>query len=391
MEKSAQVAESTDLDDRPWAPWRAEWDLPDQPILFTCGSCAIAPRQVMDAWAGWIRKLNTNHYTPLIEPWLEEARTRLAAFVGSPPADFSFMLNTTMGVHAVAGSLRLQAGDEVILNNHEYGINTRIFQRACEWAGARLVIRPLPWPIRSEQEVLEAMLGGVSSKTRLVVIDHVTSPTAVVLPVEAVCREARKLGVSVLVDGAHGLALRPLDLKTLDCDYYASSCHKWLNAPPGAGFLYVQPRMQEKIVPLVVNWGKKSWRDVWWCGTRDFSPFLSVPAALDFLQRVGLEAYRRRTHALARYFRERMTELTGLEPAGPTSRAWSGAGGAVPVHSTDDEGLQKALEREHGLRLFTGRFEDHTLVRPSFHLYHRVSDVDRLVDALVALGATKRK
>src|SRR5262249_21337779 len=154
-------------------------------------------------------------------------------------------------------------------------------------------------------------------RTRLLVVSHITSPTALILPVAEICRRARERGVLTCIDGPHAVAMLPLDLSALDCDFYTASCHKWLAAPFASGFLYRHPRVPFVVHAPVVSWGAPmsgqaaSWRDEFeWAGTRDPASFLAVPAAIDFLESIGIEAFRRRTHALAQYALRRIGELT---------------------------------------------------------------------------------
>jgi isopenicillin-N epimerase len=225
-------------------------------------------------------------------------------------------------------------------------------------------------------------------------VSHITSPTAVILPMSEICRAAHERGIAVCVDGPHAIAQIDLAIDSLDCDYYTASCHKWLSAPFGSGFLYVHPRRQESVGPLVQSWGRVSpteprrWDDEFvWSGTRDPSAFLSVPAAIEFLEGVGFEEFRSRTHALARYARERIAGLVGLEPLVPDSRQWYGSMAHVPLPPTKSGGLdarelQNALWREYGIEVPIVEHGGRRAIRVSCHLYNHRRDINRLVDAL---------
>ena len=374
--------------DGAWAHWRDQWEFPHGLTYLQHGAHGPPPRPVMAAWLDWIRRNESNPMefaTRTADEHMLAARRRLAAFVGCPVDDLAFMINTTMGIHAVAASLPLRAGDEVVMSNHDYGIVRRTWQRACDRAGARLVITRLPWPIRTAADVVDAYFSGVTSRTRAMVFSHVTSPTGVILPVRELCRRARAQGLWACVDGAHGPGMLPLDISRLDCDFYAASCHKWLSAPPGTGFLYAHPRVQSAVQPLVVSFGV-SWRDVWWCGTRDFTPFLTVPAAIDFFETAGPDAFRQRTHELARYARVRITELTGMEPVAPDSAEWYGSMASLPLPPGDVRPVHEALWKKYGFEVGLGPWEDRNLLRVSCHLYTSAADIDRLVAALKELG-----
>ena len=203
----------------------------------------------------------------------------------------------------------------------------RIWRRACDRAQANIVVQHLPRPVTSADEQVAALLAGVTEHTKLIVVSHITSPTAVILPVAEICREAAKRGVAVCIDGPHALAMVDINLRKLGCDFYCASGHKWLSAPFGSGFLFVAKRWQQKLSPPVMSWGGSvsgrpaHWQDEFrWLGTRDPAPFLAIPTAIEFLEQFGLEEFRSQTHELARYARQRIVELTGLEPPIPDSR-----------------------------------------------------------------------
>lgn len=375
-------------DDFLWQHWRDQWDFTPGLTYLMHGAKGSPPRRVLAAWREWVGRLEANPMefaTRTADELMLAARSRLAGFVGCKVDDLVFMINTTMGIHAVAASLPLAPGDEVVLSNHDYGIVRRTWTRACEAAGAKLVIARLPWPMRSAEDVINGYLSAVTPRTKLLMCSHVTSPTAAILPVKELTRRAREMGLLVCIDGAHGPAMLPLNIAELDCDFYAASCHKWLCAPAGTGFLYVHPRVQSMIRPLVVSFGS-SWRDVWWCGTRDFTPFLTIPAAIDFVESVGLDKIRARTHALARYARTRIGELIGLEPLMPDSPDWYGSMISLPLPPGDSKAMHHALWEKYKIEVSLGPWEDKNLLRLSPYIYNLSTDIDRLVDALKELG-----
>jgi isopenicillin-N epimerase len=347
-----------------------------------------------------------------LEPAWRAARDKLAAFVGATPGNLIFVENATLGMNVVADSFPLTAGDEVLLTDHEYGVVQRIWERACERAGATLRIVELPLPFRTANDTTDAIFAAVTDRTRLIVVSHLTSPTAVILPVEAICRQARGRGIAVAVDGPHAVAQLPLTIDALGCDFYAASCHKWLSAPFGSGFLYVVPQHQQFVRPPVLSWGRlppgaiESWADEFvWSGTRDMSAWLSIPAAIDFLEGVGLDTFRQRTHWLAQYARQKVVELTGLEPIVPDDPSWYASMAhlplpAPPAHSSTtaatasrDETcpvsnpLQHTIWRELGIEVPVVGFRGQRFLRVSCHLYNDTADIDRLVSGLARLLA----
>ncbi|HND51260.1 MAG TPA: aminotransferase class V-fold PLP-dependent enzyme, partial [Pirellulaceae bacterium] len=212
-------------------------------------------------------------------------------------------------------------------------------------------------------------------------------------PVAEICRRAAARGIAVCIDGPHAPAQVPLALDSLGCDFYTASCHKWLCAPLGSGFLYVAPRWQSTIEPPLLSWGRVSprqpetWYDEFvWSGTRDSSPYFAVSAAIDFMQQVGLEAFRATTHELARYARARLVELTGREPIVPDDSAWYGTMAHVPLPPGDRQSLQDALWRRHGIEVPIIDWNGGRYIRVSCHLYNTPRQIEQLIAALRAEG-----
>jgi isopenicillin-N epimerase len=282
----------------------------------------------------------------------------------------------------------------------------RIWDRACRETGAALKIVELPLSFTSADETVAAIFVAATERTRLLIASHITSPTAVTLPIERICSEARSRGIATAIDGPHALAQLPLAIDALDCDFYAASCHKWLSAPFGSGFLYVASQRQRFVRPPDLSWGRiqptpiKRWSDEFvWTGTRDPSAYLTVSAAIEFLEHIGVDKFRARTHWLARYARRRLVELTGLEPIVPDDEAWYGTMAHVPLppmrkSPAEDAAarsaiphpvanvLQNALWRDFGIEVPIVEFRGRRYVRVSCHLYNDTRQIDRLVEGL---------
>lgn len=402
-------------DDAAWAPLRSHWEIREGTVYLNHGSFGLPPASVRGARREWQDELDRqpmDFFVRKLEPALQAARERLARFIGADAGNLIFVENATAGMNIAADSFPLAAGDEVLLTDHEYGAVKRIWQRACDRSGALFRIAPLPLPFRTREETVDALFAEVTDRTRMLVVSHITSPTAVTLPVVEICRRARERGIAVAIDGPHAIVQEPLDLASLDCDYYAASCHKWLSAPFGSGFLYVAPRHQAKVRPPMLSWGRLlpgeilTWADEFvWSGTRDPSAYLSIPAAIDFLEEIGLENFRVRSHALAQYARERVTALTGLEPMVPDDPQWYCAMAHVPLPDARDAApapasgcidkrdkscptgnpLQNLLWHEFGIETPVVEFHGRRWARISCHLYNSRQDIDQLVDALGSL------
>lgn len=349
---------------------------------------------------------------------LEDARERLAAFVGCRAGHLLFVDNATFGMNVVARTVPLAAGDEVLMTDHEYGAVLRIWRQRCQAMGASLVIGKLPQPLTAADEVVAELFAGATPRTKLLVVSHVTSKTAVILPLRKICARARELGIPVCVDGPHAPAMVPVEIDRLGCDFYAASCHKWLSAPFGSGFLYVHPRWQQSAQPSIVSWGRtlsgqsSGWMDDFiWSGTRDPSAFLAVPAAIEFLEDLlagdsreiaeiggdpatvdGIQVFRDHGHALAQQARLQISEFTGLEPLVPDSPEWHGTMISLPLPDSVREApaeymhpLQEALWEKFRIEVPVVNWQGRRFIRVSCHLYNSATDIDYLTDALRAL------
>jgi isopenicillin-N epimerase len=402
-------------DDAAWSQLKEHWSFPSGTIYLNHGSFGPPPACVRSARQRWQDAIDSqpmDFFVRQFEPAWLEARERLARFVAAPPSDLIFVENATVGMNIVADSFPLAAGDEVLLTDHEYGAVQRIWQRACAKAGASAKTVELPLPFVSVDQTVEAVFAAATTRTRLIVVSHVTSPTAVILPVMEICRRAHERGIAVAIDGPHAVAQVPLAIEALNCDFYTASCHKWLSGPFGSGFLYVSPRQQRHVRPPVLSWGRipptriESWSDEFvWSGTRNPAAYLAVPAAIDFLEAVGLESFRSRTHWLAQFARKQIVELTGLEPIVPDNPSWYGSMAHVPLPPLKVEGtlrvpssedlrdescpvsnpLQHTLWRRFGIEVPVVDFRGRRYVRVSCHLYNDTSQIERLVAALRTL------
>ncbi len=393
------------MPEQPFACLRHEWSIPDDVTYLNHGSFGPSPRVVQAERTRWYQRLEAqpmDFYLRTLDDALDEARRALADLVGAEPDQLAFVENATTAMNVVARTLAatLRAGDEVLLSDHEYGAVKRIWQKTCEPLGARVV--EASWPLRPQrqEELVDALLDRVTPRTRLIVVSHVTSPTALIVPVERICREASQRGVPVCVDGPHALATLPLRLRQLGCAFYTASCHKWLCAPFGSGFLYVADEFRQQVRPAVVSWGQNlagrppRWLDEFdWVGTRDPSPYLAVPAAIRFLADYGLQRFRQDTHKLARLARQLVSEAAGAEPLVPDSPQWYGPmlSFALPASQVQPQPglhdpLQEALWQRFRIEVPVWTWRQTRLLRVSCHLYNSVDDLQRLADALSVLS-----
>lgn len=376
-------------------------------VFLNHGSFGACPREVLEVCQGWQQEMERNPVDFLARrsgALLAEARRALAEHLGASPEDLLFLPNTTHGVNLVARSVDLGPGAEVLATDHEYGACDAAWEAVCRRSGATYVRVPVPLPFRPES-FAERIEAAVTPRTRMIFLSHITSSTALLFPVEEVCRRARRAGIPVFIDGAHGPGQLALDLATLGADYYAGNCHKWLCAPKGTAFLHARPERQTRLEPLVVSWGSELatvgnpafeaytgrtalQRPHQWQGTRDLSAFLSIPAAIAFQARHGWAALRARCHELAVGFLARMETLTGLEPIAPEASFLQMV--PVPLPPVDGEALRDALFHRYHIEAPVTSFAGRALLRVSVQAYNTPQDLDRLAEALAILLAHHR-
>ncbi len=382
---------------------RQLWSIPQGVTYLNHGSFGPSPVVVQQCRDEWSQRLEANpmdFFLRRMEDHLEETCAALGRFVGAPAGSLILVENATVGMNVVAANVPLAPGDEVLLTDHEYGAVQRTWREACARGGARPVAARLPLPLVDAERIADAIAEEITDKTRLVVVSQITSPTAAILPVERICRRAKERDVPVCIDGPHAVAHISLNIASLGCDFYAASCHKWLCAPFGSGFLYVAPHRQQHLKPVVTSWGGSiggrgaSWKDEFtWSGTRDPAALLSIPRAIEFLDEVGLDRFRQTSHDLAGYARAQLTAVTGLEALVPDDPAWYGAmialplpplDGATPKHGRPDP-LQTRLWEDYRIEIPVVHWRGQRLLRVSCHLYNSRADIDLLAAALRSL------
>lgn len=360
------------------------------------GSFGACPRPVFEVYQRWQLELQRQPVEFLGRRFgelMRAAREPLAAFVGADPDDLVYVPNATIGLNVVARSLPLWSGDEVLSTDHEYGALDRTWRFVCQKRGAHYVNHPLPMPLESHEQVIEALWSRVTPRTRVLFLSHITSPTALILPVAELVRRAREAGILTVIDGAHAPGQVPLNLTALGADFYAGNLHKWVCAPPGSAFLYARREVQPLLEPLVVSWGWQSETpgpsrfidEQEWQGTRDIAAFLAVPAALEFLAAHDWPRVQRECHALARVARRAIGRLTGLAPLSPDSPDWYAQMVALPLPPCDGETLKQRLYEEFAAEVPIIAWNGRHLVRVSVQGYNTRDDVETLVGALSEL------
>lgn len=369
-------------------------------VFLNHGSFGATPRPVFEVYQAWQRRLEAQPVKFLgrdIGDHLAVAREALGRYVNASAADLVFVPNATFGVNVVARSLELGPDDEVLTTDHEYGACENVWRFLGRKRGFRIVRQSIPLPVTSAEDVVKQFWTGVTTRTKVIFISHITSPTAVRLPVEEICIRARQAGILTVIDGAHVPGQIPLDLGALGADFYTGNAHKWLCSPKGSALLYARPEVQHLVEPLVVGWGWGEERQFTygtdfldynqWLGTNDFSAYLSVPAAIQFQKEHEWDAVRDRCHALVCEFVDRMRDLTGLDsiyPPGGTGFFRQMALAPLPP-GTDLDLLKARLYDEYRIEIPCIRWNDRPFIRVSIQGYNTREDLDALLEALEVL------
>jgi isopenicillin-N epimerase len=367
----------------------------DEDVIFlNHGSFGACPRKVFKTYQDFQLKLERQPVEFLsrqVPDLLAEARQELARYLNVEANDVVYFPNPTTAINMVVRNLDLQPGDEILSTNHEYGAMDRTWRFMCRKSGAKYIQKPIPLPVTNHADFIEEFWSGITSRTKVIFISHITSPTALIFPVKEICQRARQSGILSIVDGAHSPGHIPLDLGSIGADIYTGACHKWLCAPKGAAFLHAHPDTQPILDPLVVSWGYESEKPGTsqfidyheWQGTRDLAAFLSVPSAIRFQYEHRWDLVQQRCHDLARQARDGINSITGLEAISPDTPEWFGQMATVrlPI-STDADILKERLYNEYHLEVLTHYWQDKPFMRISFQAYNQQSDLEVLLRAL---------
>ena len=381
------------------------WDLNRDMIFLNHGSygaCPRAVRSVQRHWQDTLEAAPVQFFLRTYDGAMATVRERLGAFVGADPADIALISNASLGVNAVLRSLSFEPGDEILVTNVTYPACRNAAEFVAERSGASVVMASLPFPLKEQRQLTSAILDRVTAKTKLVLLDHITSATALVMPLEALVTTLEARGVEVLVDGAHAPGQLPLNLDQLGASYYTGNCHKWMCTPKGSAFLYVRPDRQASVHPLTISHGasidaegvSRFRLEFDWVGTHDPSALLSIPAAIDHLGDLlpqGWSGLMQRNHALARAAQPIIADALGTEPLCPDD--CFGAMVAFPLAAQAPQlprgprGLDPLahwLWTEHRIDVPVGPvpFSERRFLRISAQLHNKLDDYRRLAEAL---------
>ena len=371
----------------------------DQEVVFlNHGSYGATPRPVFEAYQNWQKRLERQPVLFLGREFnglMKESRQSLGSYLNTDADDLVYIPNATHGANIIARSLNLQPDDEILTTDHEYGACDYSWEFNCGKAGAKYVRQPVPLPVRSEAEIIEQFLSGITPRTKAVYFSHITSSTALCLPVRQISRRVREMGLLSIVDAAHAPGQVAVDLQELGADIVFGNCHKWMLAPKGSAFLYMRREFQHLIEPLIVSWGYNPTPEIatgsrfvdllQWTGTKDPSAALAVPAAIQFMKENDWETVRNRCHLLLRQALERIGELTGLPPVVPPDSVFFGQMGIGPLPVLDPSVLKSRLYDEYKIEVPVVQWQDKLFIRISVQAYNDQADIDALLRALTVL------
>jgi isopenicillin-N epimerase len=371
-------------------------------IFLNHGSFGACPMPVFEVYQAWQRELERRPVEFLgrrSADLLQESRTALGAYLNAPADDLVYITNTTSGVNIIAKSLDLHAGDEILTTDHEYGACDNTWEWVCQRTGATYIHHPIPLPLPNPADFVELFWQGVTEHTRVIYLSHLTSVTALIFPVEEICRRAREQGIVTVIDGAHVPGHLSLDLTELGADFYTGNCHKWLCAPKGAAFLYARPEHHALLDAAVISWGYSAdieghtgfdaytgstlfSRRHQWQGTRDIAAFLSVPTAIDFQDAYDWTEVRKACHHMASQTLNQVGQLTGLPPI--SSDSAYGQMVAIPVPDCNPDHLKTTLYDTYRIEVPITTFAGQHFVRVSFQGYNTPDDANALINAINA-------
>lgn len=358
------------------------------------GSFGATPIPVFERYQYWQRELELQPVEFLgrrAKFLLAQSRAALSNYLHTQPGNLVYVTNATTGLNIIARSLNLTSQDEILSTDHEYGAMDRTWRFLARKHGFKYINQPINLPAKNPDQLIADLWIGVSNHTKVIFISHITSPTAMIFPVQKICNLARQKGILTIVDGAHAPGQIDLNLEEIGADFYVGNLHKWLFAPKGSAFIYARPEVQHLIEPLIVSWGWESETPgestfidyLEWSGTRDIAAFLTVPDAIQFQKQLGWEELRWKCHELASFMRQVVEEVTGRFALYPDDPQWYSQMGTVPLpEGIDPVTTQNRLYQEFKIEIPITRWRRQHLIRFSLQIYNDENDIIALKEAL---------
>jgi isopenicillin-N epimerase len=360
------------------------------------GSFGACPSPIFEEYIRFQRELEAEPVQFITKyglKYLAESRKSLAEYINCHMDDIALVTNPSYAVNTIARSLDLKPGDEILTTNIEYGACDRTWLFIAEKTGSSYICQPITLPIISKELFLEDFFKGFSAKTKLIFISHITSTTALILPMKEICDFGRENGVPVFIDGAHVPGHIDLDIEELGVDYYTGACHKWMMTPKGCSFMYVRRDLQAQIDPLVVSWGYNAlfpshshYLDYHQMnGTRDYSALLCIPATIAFMEKHDWRTVASDCRKLVKDNATTILEILNAEPIAPINDQFYGQMYAARINTTTPEKLYRSIVDDYKIEIPMMRQEDDVYIRYSINGFNSQSDLDRLFEVLIHL------
>ena len=358
------------------------------------GSFGACPKVVFNNYQYWQRELEiqpVKFFTKVLYEKLEYSRKKLSNFIGCDHDELIFFQNPTTAVSNIIANLDLQSGDEVLMSSHEYGALVRSWS---EWGikkNIKIVQQEVELPLTTENKFIENIWRGITPKTKVIFLSHITSATGLIFPVEKIISLAKEKGIMTIIDGAHVPAHIPLNIHKINCDFYTGALHKWLCGPKGASFLYVKKKHQHWVKPLIYSWGKEGddpgpsefLQDFQWQGTRDMAAFLSIPSAIEFYYSY-LEKNLKLCRENIKYAFKNLGLTLKTEPIS-NGGDWIGQMVSHPLPESAPLDLKEILYHHYKIEIPIFKWGDRMFIRVSMQIYNEKKEVDLLLSALSSI------
>lgn len=367
--------------------------LRDDVTFLNFGSFGACPKPVFEAYQAFQREMESEPVAFIIDKsphYLKEARIALGEYLNCDADDVVCVTNPSYAVNIIARSLNLVPGDEVLTTNLEYGACDRAWKYYCKKRGAIYKQQEILFPIEDKESVVKQFMAGVSERTKIIFISHITSSTGLRLPVEEICRLARERGIMTFVDGAHGPGQVEVDITKMDVDIYTGASHKWMLSPKGSSFLYVRRELQDLFDPIIISWGYESdfpshsrfldYHEVQ--GTRDLSAFCTIPAAIQFMKEHNWKDVAAECRKLVQTNAPILNEVIGCSPIAPINDDFIAQMYSTPIRTSEPMALHDKLYRDYRIQLPVMMLAGQAYIRYSINAFNDQADLDRLMEVL---------
>ncbi len=372
---------------------KSQFLLRDDVTFLNFGSFGACPKPIFERYQQYQLELEqepVQFITVNGLQYLKQSREALAAYINCPADDVVYVTNPSYAVNIIAKSFNLQKDDEILTTNLEYGACDRAWNYYCKKVGAKYIRQPITLPIPSKEDLINEFFKGLTSKTKLVFISHLTSSTGLRMPVEEICAIAKQKGILTFVDGAHAPGQLPLNLQTLQADIYTGACHKWMMTPKGSSFLYVKNEHQHLFDPLIVSWGYQStapsqsqFLDYHQMqGTRDFSAFLCIPNAIEFMQQNNWSAVSKTCKEMVQQNAPRFCKLLKATPTAPITDDFICQLYSTPIKTKQPLELHRHFFNQYKIEVPVMPHGDNVFLRYSIQAFNTQNDLDKLYNAV---------